>query len=188
MPLMENLKNIDSNKRFWWIPVISGLFLLLFGIWFMVAPLDSFQTLTIVFGILIFLSGILEIYIVLKDVGFSFDYLSYLWGGILNILLGILLIMNPQSILVIMSILISFWLIFKGGEMIKKALENKKRNTKNWKNRLAFGIIMILIAAILLWHPQIIGFTIAIWTSLAFIIIGVFRIYLGFKMRSFVRN
>jgi len=49
---------------------------------------------------------------------------------------------------------------------------------------MIFGIVLIFIAAILLWHPEIIGFTIAIWTSLAFMLIGVFRIYLALQFRK----
>ena len=112
------------------------------------------------------------------------DNLSFLWGGVLNIVLGILLILNPRTILVIISVLIGFWLIFKGGEQIKRAINLRKNKNSVWKRVLTLGILMILVAAILLWHPEIIGFTIARWTSIAFIIIGVFRIYLAFRLRA----
>jgi len=43
---------------------------------------------------------------------------------------------------------------------------------------------LVVIAAALLWHPEIIGITIAIWTAIAFIFIGIFRIYLAFRLRE----
>lgn len=174
----------DVNKHYWWIPVVSGLTLLFFGIWFLVAPLESFKSLTIVFGLIIMLSGVYEIYIALRNRKAVLNYISFLWGGVLNVILGILLILNPEAILWIISLVIGFWLIFKGGEQIKKAFQFKKAESKNWKGTLIFGIVLILIAAILLWHPEIIGFTIAIWTSLAFMLIGVFRIYLALQFRK----
>jgi len=179
-----NTKNLGSSSNYWWIPFLSGLILLLFGIWFLVAPLESFQSLSIAFGIIMFLSGVLELYILIKSTKGLMDNLSFLWGGVLNIVLGILLILNPRTILVIISILIGFWLIFKGGEQIKRAINLRKNKNSVWKRVLTLGIIMILVAAILLWHPEIIGFTIALWTSIAFIMIGIFRIYLAFRLKT----
>lgn len=177
------MSNSSAHKQYWWIPLISGITLLFFGIWFFVAPLDSFKSLTIVFGLIIMLSGAYEMYISLKSRKEIINSLSFLWGGLLNVILGVLLILNPETILWIISLLIGFWLIFKGGEQIKKSLHLKKQG-KNWKGVLFFGIVLVLIAAALLWHPEIIGFTIAIWTSLAFILIGIFRIYLAFRLRE----
>jgi len=181
---MNDLTRPEGKQIYWWIPLISGVFLLLFGLWFLLAPMDSFQTLTIIFGIIIFLSGVFEIYIVLKDKGFALEFLSYIWGGILSILLGGVLIMNPQMILIIVSVLIGFWLIFKGGEIIKRALALRKAKNEKWKNHMFLGVALIIVAIILLWHPEIIGFTIAMWTSIAFIILGIFRIYLAFRIKS----
>lgn len=179
-----NAKNLGSSRNYWWIPFLSGFILLLFGIWFLVSPLESFQSLSIAFGIIMLLSGILELYILIKSQKGLMDNLSFLWGGVLNIVLGILLILNPRTILVIISVLIGFWLIFKGGEQIKRAIHLRKNKNSVWKRVLTLGILMILVAAILLWHPEIIGFTIALWTSIAFIMIGVFRIYLAFRLRT----
>lgn len=179
-----NTTNAGATRNYWWIPFLSGLILLFFGIWFLVAPLESFQSLTIVFGIIMLISGIVELYFLLRNQKTFMDNLSFLWGGALNIILGILLIANPRTILVIISILIGFWLIFKGGEQIKRAINLRKNKNMVWKRVLALGILMILVAAVLLWHPEIIGFTIALWTSIAFIMIGVFRIYLAFRLKA----
>jgi uncharacterized membrane protein HdeD (DUF308 family) len=179
-----NTTNADSSKNYWLIPFFSGLILLFFGVWFLVAPLESFQSLTIVFGIIMLLSGIVELYILIKSQKGFTDILSFLWGGLLNIVLGVLLILNPRTILMIISMLIGFWLIFKGGEQIKRAINLRKNKNTAWKRVLAFGIFMIAAAAILLWHPEIIGFTIALWTSIAFILIGIFRIYLAFRLKE----
>lgn len=181
---MKDSVTTEDRKTYWWIPLFSGLFLLLFGIWFLVAPIDSFQTLTVIFGIVILLSGILEIYFILKEKGFATEFLSYIWGGVLSAVLGVLLIANPKTILIVISILIGFWLIYKSGEIIKKSLKQKKENNKKWRNNMFLGVMLIIVAIVLLWHPEIIGFTIAMWTSFAFIVFGVLRIYLAIKIKT----
>lgn len=180
---MNNLMN-ESRKNYWWMSLISGMALLIFGLWFFVAPLESFQSLTIVFGVIILLVGLSEVYLSLKNRKSVFDYMSYLWGGLLNVVLGVLLISSPETILWIISIVIGFWLIFKGGEQIKRAIRLKKQQSGNWKAVLIFGIVLVLVAAALLWHPEIIGITIAVWTAIAFIFIGIFRIFLAFRLRE----
>ncbi|HPF51795.1 MAG TPA: DUF308 domain-containing protein [Draconibacterium sp.] len=179
-----NTTNVRSSKKYWWIPFLSGFIFLLFGIWFLIAPLESFQSLAIVFGIIMFISGILELYIFIKSEKGFMNNLSFLLGGVLNIVLAILLIVNPRTILLIISILIGFWLIFKGGEQIKRAINLRKNKNPVWKRVLTLGILMTVVAAILLWHPEVIGFTIALWTSIAFIMIGVFRIYLALRLKA----
>ncbi|MFV0591581.1 MAG: HdeD family acid-resistance protein [Draconibacterium sp.] len=181
---MDTTNSNAPKNAYWWIPFMSGLILLIFGIWFLLAPLDNFKTLSVAFGFIVLLTGVLEIFILLKNKNGFMDYLSFLWGGILNVVLGILLIANPRTILVVTSFIIGFWMIFKGGEQIKRAFNLKKNKNDVWKRVLSFGIILILIAAILLWHPEIIGFTIALWTSIAFILIGIFRIYLAFQLKA----
>lgn len=180
---MNNLMN-ESRKNYWWMSLISGMALLIFGLWFFVAPLESFQSLTIVFGVIILLVGLSEVYLSLKNRKSVFDYMSYLWGGLLNVVLGVLLISSPETILWIISIVIGFWLIFKGGEQIKRAIQLKKQQSGNWKAVLIFGIVLVLVAAALLWHPEIIGITIAVWTAIAFIFIGIFRVFLAFRLRE----
>ena len=181
---MNSLKKTDEIRNYWWIPLVSGIVFLVFGLWLLLVPLDSFYTLTMVFGFIILISGVYEIYFSLLNRKSILDFQSLLWSGIVNALLGLILILNPGTILVIISILIGFWLIFKGGELIKKAIDLKKSGSKTWNRPMIIGIILLVIAIILIWHPQIIGITIALWTSLAFISLGVFRIYLAFRFKK----
>lgn len=175
---------LKSQKSYWWIPLLSGIALLVFGVWSLSAPLESFKSLTIVFGLLILLSGVFEVYMALKNRTVVFDYLAYLSGGVLNIVLGLLLIANPETLLWLINLIIGFWLIYKGGVQINKAFSLKKQHSSRWKNVLLWGIALLILAAVLLWHPEIIGITIAFWISIAFIVVGVVRIYLALKMRE----
>jgi len=175
---------LKPQKKYWWIPLFSGIALLVFGLWSLSAPLESFKSLTIVFGLVILISGVFEMYVSLKNRHVMFDYLSYLSGGVLNFVLGLLLVVNPEALLWVINLIIGFWLIFKGGEQISRALALKKQHSTRWKNGLIWGIALVVLAAVLLWHPEIIGITIAFWISIAFVFVGVIRIYLAFKMRE----
>lgn len=181
---MSNIKTSGNNKNYWWLPLLSGVIFTIFGLWFLMIPLDSFATFTTIFGFIILISGISEIYFAIVNRKIILDFQSFLWGGIFNLILGFILILNPGIIIVAISIMISFWLILKGGELVKKATDLKKSGDKSWSRPMFFGILLFVIALILIWHPQIIGITIALWTSFAFISLGIFRIYLAFRIRK----
>lgn len=179
---MNTQNTLKSNL--WLLPMLTGLLYFIFGIWFIKAPLNSFKTLTIVFGIIIFISGAFETIIAMNNKATLLDYRSYLWSGIISALLGIMLVFNPKAILLFVSLMVSLWFLFKGAMLIFNGLNQKKLNNPIWKRPLVAGIISILVAVLLIWHPEIIGFTIALWAALAFIILGVFRMYLGYKLKT----
>lgn len=181
---MNNIETHSERKNYWWIPLISGVLLVLFGVLLLQIPLESFATLTMLFGFIILVSGVYEIYFNIVNRKLIIDFQSLLWGGILNTILGLILILNPGIILVIISILIGFWLVLKGGELIRKAVELKKSGIKSWNRVMIVGILLLVIAILLIWHPQIIGITIALWTSLVFISLGIFRIFQAFRVRK----
>jgi uncharacterized membrane protein HdeD (DUF308 family) len=64
-----------------------------------------------------------------------------------------------------------------------RAVEARKAKLRQWKWELGLGISFLLLAGVFFWHPMFIGITIAVWTALAFIILGVFRIALTFRLR-----
>ena len=181
---MNAANTVNASSRYWWIPLISGLTLLFFGLWFLLAPEESIRSVTIGFGLIILISGAFEIYTAFKHRKVVLNYLSFMGGGLLNVVLGILLILNPETILWVISLLIGIWLIFKGGEQVMRGFQLKKNTNPKWSNVLIFGFVLLLLGIVILWHPEVIGFSIALWAALAFIFIGVFRIYLAFQYRK----
>jgi uncharacterized membrane protein HdeD (DUF308 family) len=181
---MNAVNNGNASSKYWWIPLISGLTLLFFGLWFLLAPEESVRSVTIVFGLIILVSGAFEIYTAFNRRKTVINYLSFVWGGLLNVVLGVLLILNPETILWVISLLIGIWLIFKGGEQINRGFKLKKNKNPNWSRQVVFGVVLLVLGIVIIWHPEIIGFSIALWAALAFILIGVFRIYLALQYRK----
>ncbi len=104
------------------------------------------------------------------------------------VLVGILLIANPEAILVLITLFISFWLVLRGVLSIWEAMELRKEGRKNWKWVLLLGILIMLLAIVLIWHPQVIGLTIIFWIAISFISLGIFRIVLAFKLLSLPKS
>jgi uncharacterized membrane protein HdeD (DUF308 family) len=142
----------------------------------------------LVIGVIIAAGGVLETFLalyyreVLKEWGWNLS------AGIIDILIGIVLMANPDAILMLITLFISFWLVLRGVLAIWEAMELRKHGRKNWRWVLLLGILVLALAIILIWHPQVIGLTIIFWIAISFISLGVFRIILAFKRLGMSRS
>jgi uncharacterized membrane protein HdeD (DUF308 family) len=185
---MITIENSKKTTLSWWMYLIKGVLIIVLGIWMLKMPRESFNAMLLVIGLIIAIGGVLEAFLalyykkVLKEWGWNFS------AGILDILVGILLIANPEAILVLITLFISFWLVLRGVLSIWEAMELRKEGRKNWKWVLLLGILIMLLAIVLIWHPQVIGLTIIFWIAISFISLGIFRIVLAFKLLSLPKS
>ncbi len=185
---MTTIENSKKTTLSWWMYLIKGVLIIVLGIWMLKMPRESFNAMLLVIGLIIAIGGVLEAFLalyykkVLKEWGWNFS------AGILDILVGILLIANPEAILVLITLFISFWLVLRGVLSIWEAMELRKKGRKNWKWVLMLGILIMLLAIVLIWHPQVIGLTIIFWIAISFISLGIFRIVLAFKLLSLSKS
>ena len=148
------------------------------------APSENLTKLSILFGILIIIGGLLEVALAFSNKQKQKKWDWALTSGILDVLLGAFLVANPALILLFITVFVSIWLFIRGIILIRIALKQKKASISNYNFNLILGIILILLAVIFVFHPQILGITIVIWTAISFIILGLFRIILAFKFLS----
>lgn len=60
------------------------------------------------------------------------------------------------------------------------SLELRKHGASDWGVLLLVGILGLILTFILLWNPAFAGMTVVFYTALAFIMVGIFQIYLSF--------
>jgi uncharacterized membrane protein HdeD (DUF308 family) len=180
--------NTDSTTKMknanLWLALIKGILMIIFGVWLLQSPNENLQKLSMIFGLLILAGGLLEISLAFSNRKTESKWEWTLVSGVFDILLGAFLMANPEFILLLITLLISLWLFFRGILLLRNAITLKRANSQNFIYPLIFGILLIVIAAIFVWHPEIFGITLAFWTALAFISVGIFRIFLVFKFST----
>ncbi len=181
---MRNELTTKSKNANLWLALIKGILMIVFGVWLLQSPNENLQKLSMIFGFLILAGGLLEISFAFNNRKTNSKWEWTLVSGVFDILLGAFLMANPDFILLLITLLISLWLFFRGVLLLRTALAFKRAYNKNYIYPVIFGILLIIIAAILIWHPEIFGITLAFWTALAFIIVGIFRIFLVFKFST----
>lgn len=179
---MNQTKN--SIVQLWWIPLISGLFFILFGALIIKRPVDSFYAMSMIIGIILIASGTAEIFFFTYYRKNLLDWNWHLSGGLVDVLLGVILILNPKIILIGITILISLWLLYRAFVAIRKAIELKGEKNKDWIWVLIIGIFVAGAGIFLIIKPEIIGAALAFWIAISFIAFGALRIFFAIKLRQ----
>ena len=181
---LKLIKSIRNAIKFWYLPLLLGLFFIGIGIWVFKTPLESYVTLAMLFSISFIVSG-------LSDIIFSVSNKNELenWGwvltsGILTFIMGILLVMNPTISIITLPFYVGFVILFRSIGAISFSLDLKSYGVLDWGNLMAVGILGVLFAFILIWNPLFGGMTVVVWTALAFIMAGAFSIYFSLKLKK----
>lgn len=179
------LRRLAYASDQWWLSLIIGIFFLITGIWVLLSPAESYIALSILFIVALIGSGIAEIFSAFTMRKESSAWGWVLAGGILDLLIASLLATDPALTLTILSFFIGFALLFRSAMAIGVAFDLRHNSIRQWKWLLFMGIIGLIFSFIILKNPVIVGLTFVFWTGLAFISIGIFRIFLSIKLRQF---
>jgi hypothetical protein len=182
---MENqlFKNIKNAVKHWYLSLIVGILFLLFGFWILKTPLESYVTLALLFGVVFLVNGIFEIIFSISNRKEIDNWGWILAGGIIDLLFGIVLASNVGLSMAVLPFYVGFMLLFRSVAAIGYAFDLKGFGIRDWYWLLLLGILGLLFSFIMIWNPVFGGMTIIIWTALAFITYGIFRIILAFKLR-----
>ena len=103
--------------------------------------------------------------------------------GIVYIIVALWLMFSPLSSYVALSIVFSISMLISGILEIIFSLSNRK-GVPSWGWYMAFGILAIICALIILWQPAVGALYVVYMISFTFFIIGLFRVMLSFELRN----
>lgn len=172
---MESL--ISKRPRYWWVFMLQGAILLILGIYMLFAPIAGFATLGFLFGLVILLTGIFELLRVIRDRNQG-SRAMHLLLGVINIILGIILVGHIGTSEAILRIVVGLWFLFRGVSLMSFS----RLTGRNWV-LTAGGVIVVLFALAIIFKPLFGAVTIAIITAVAFIVTGMFDVALGYRLK-----
>ena len=181
------ISSAQSAVKNWWISLLLGILYIIAGVWVFQTPLASYVSLSIIFSIFIFVSGISQIIFSISNKNDIDGWGWYLAGGILDLIIGILLISHPLMTMTILPFYVGFWLLFQGFLVIGLSFQFKSADVPNWGWLLFLGIMTLLFSFLLLANPIFAGLSIIYMTAFAFISAGISRIFLAIGLKK-VKN
>jgi uncharacterized membrane protein HdeD (DUF308 family) len=180
----DTIESIKDTIKHWYLPLILGIMFIIVGIWAIITPAATYLSLALLFSVAFFVTGILEII-------FSISHRKQLdgWGwslasGILNLIVGLLLIIYPQISIITLPLFVGFVVLYRSMMGIAWSIELKKYKVSNWGWLLFTGILGVIFSFLLLLNPLFAGLTVAIFTGIALITIGIFHIHFSIELKK----
>jgi uncharacterized membrane protein HdeD (DUF308 family) len=173
--------SVDRSLSHWWVFILRGILFILVGIYMICSPATSYAALGFIFGLIVFIAGISELLHVYRDRN-SRNRRGHLFLGIVDIILGLVLMGHITASVTIFRIIVGIWFLFRGISL----LSSSGIIGRSWLLTLG-GIITIIFAALILFNPAFGAMTIILWTAIAFIITGLFNVVLGISTKRILK-
>ena len=182
---MKNpIKSIKDTVRHWYLLLVLGIIFIIIGTCAIITPALTYLSLAILFSITFFVTGILQIIFSISYRKQSDDWGWALAAGILDFIIGLILIMNPQISMITLPLFVGFVVMYRSILDIGWSIELKKYGVSNWGWLLVAGILGAIFSFILLWNPVFAGLTVAVLTGIALITLGIFQIYFSIELKK----
>lgn len=175
---------LETRLKHWYLPLILGIISIILGIVVFRTPMATFLTIAVFFSFGFMISGIVEAvyaFINRKELDIWGWYLAL---GILTFIVGLQLIMRPDLSVMLLTLYIGFWLLFRSIMYISSAIDLKRLHSSNWGWVLAFGILGVIFSFLLLWNPIATSITVSIWIGFGLISLGILQLILAISMRK----
>lgn len=184
--MKDVIKGVRNTVKYWWISLVIGLLAIILGVWSLVTPVDALYALTTVFIIAFFVSGLIEIIFAISNRHLMKGWGWTLSGGIIDILLGVMLVALPTPMVTVALIyFVGFWIMLRSIWAIGAASELQSLGVRGWGWMLALAILALIFSIIFIFSSPIFGggFVVAFF-AVSMLIYGVFRIYLAVQFKS----
>lgn len=186
---MENSKLFYKPTRFWWIPLLTGLVFIGFGIWCLCNPVSSLTIMAYIFAGGVGLVGLINLFY-----GFANIKNNHGWGwavacGIIEILCSVWLFFLPSSWLTQGFIFcVGLYIIFVAINAISESFVMYSYSSF-WSVWL-FLLLLVSIgcACFFLAGPILGGVAVWIYIGISFITYGIARALLALKLKKINDN
>lgn len=159
--------------------LLIGVLMIVAGIGVCFNPIVTLKAISLYIGIVFVCIG--TAYMVNF---FKFSKTKFLTYGILDVLVGIILITNKNIVVSSLPIVLGFWVLFSAISQLSTAVEFKKMKIPLWSYEMTLGICGLIFSFIILVNPIFGALTIALITGFYMILFGVAEIYEFYIMRE----
>jgi uncharacterized membrane protein HdeD (DUF308 family) len=176
VPLPDRVGGLGSRDAIrgvtgaWWLFLILGVLWILFGMFVLSYNAGSLLVLAIFAGVTFLMTGVNQLLSSGRVEG-GWRWL-FIIGGALSIIAGIIAFVWPGRTLVVISVVLAWFLVFKGIVDIVSAFTNHGR--PYWWVTLILGILELLLG---IWAAGYPGRSLFVFINL----VGIYAIFYGFS-------
>ena len=181
------------KKKVGWLLGLSGLVMLLFGLWLFMAPGMSVESAVVVLGAVLFIGGIIKILDALFVAKGSKMSSGIAAGSLASFFIGMIILTVPGLVTTgviltfsMLAFMLAFVALVWGLGQIYCGLEAKKGKALPFLT----GAIFFVLALFMLLHPLAAGVGLIMAIGIYFVLYGLVLMLLAFNLRKlyFAKN
>lgn len=173
------------RKATWqqWVVFACGIIVFILGLSVFAVPKTTIHVIGALAGIGMLVEGVSKI------AGFAKGKPSFkpsglvLFGGIIDFIFGIMVLMNIKATAIVLCFLIGFWFLFESVMRIARSFELKNIGIKKWWLTLLLGIFSTILSFYVIWNPIAGAAVIVMSASIALLSSGIMMIAGAFSER-----
>lgn len=171
--------------RYWWLLLLSGLFVAAVGVAVFCFPAESYITLGLLFGVMMLVTGVAQLVTSVTSRNYFMLRGYTVIGGILDLLLGIFLCCYPGITLVILPVILGVWMLYHSFMIIGFAADLSSFRIKGSGWVVAAGVLLLLMSLLVLLLPFTVGVaTVVALTGAGLLLFGILVVIISLKFRK----
>ncbi|SEL60303.1 HdeD family acid-resistance protein [Parapedobacter koreensis] len=182
------ISTLKKSIKNWWLFLLVGILFIAIGGYTFSRPLASYLALSLLFGWLIFITGVLRTTFAISNRKALEGWGWTLATGILDMVLGFILFFHPDLSMLVLAFVVGFYVLLAGAGLITYAIDLRAYGIKGWGWLIVGGVLVGLFGLLVIFNPLIGAITLVGWTGFAFIVAGVFHCLLAFQARKVKRR
>lgn len=182
--LTELRERTCRNVKHWWLLLACGILCAICGIVVFCNPVKSYITISIVFGIVMLLNGIVELITAVTSRNLFLLRGYNIMGGMLDLFIGLFLCAFPRLTLDLLPIILGVWLLYHSFMVMGLGSDLKAIRTPGSSLLFIGGVVMLIIAILALFSNSFGTNLVVILTGTAFVIFGIILSSIALELRK----
>ena len=182
--LTELRERTCRNVKHWWLLLACGILCAICGIVVFCNPVQSYITISIVFGIVMLLNGIVELITAVTSRNLFLLRGYNIMGGMLDLFIGLFLCAFPRLTLDLLPIILGVWLLYHSFMVMGLGSDLKAIRTPGSSLLFIGGVVMLIIAILALFSNSFGTNLVVILTGTAFVIFGIILSSIALELRK----
>lgn len=173
----------------WWLLLLLGIAVLGTGIFIFAYPGISYVAMAMTFAVLVLVSGIVSVVVAASNTNPAMGKGWIMAGGIIEILLGLLLIMFPAIAAASLPLFLGFWLLFRSFRMIGVGANLTSLKVSGGVWTIIVGVLLLICSVMILAQPILFGVeAVVIWVGVSFVMAGIAMAISAFQLKGLHRH
>ncbi|MBK9332059.1 MAG: DUF308 domain-containing protein [Ignavibacteria bacterium] len=166
----------------WWVILIQGILMFILGIFVFNNPAEVLAGVSLWFGILILLTGVMGIFSWIFGGKDMRESVSLLWS-IVSVFFGLFVLMNILATMKAVTIIFGIWVLFTGFSLLTSGWSLKKDSFIGWL-LVVVGIFSIAAGFMMIFNISTGAEGVAVLLGLQIILTGIALIIFSFAKKA----